>query len=67
MHTYTYSFASGIRDIYNSLINDYDFKIKIPNCQQLDKNQTNEKKLTTEQTSNNRIVTKVSILTYKIY
>ena len=66
---FSMSFFSGFRDIFKTLVNEYKFAAKIPNCQQLElisKNKASDdelnpkdcKRLTTEQTTSNRLVTK---------
>ena len=58
----------GFRDIYKMLEEEYRFKVQIPTCSQLEKEKgkesdnedtTSKNALTTEQTAQTRLVTKV--------
>lgn len=55
----------GFRDIYRKLTDHYGLQAKIPTCNQLIENNDAEKvkikQLTTKQTTENRLVTKVNI------
>jgi hypothetical protein len=63
-------FTQGFRDIFSSLKNKYNFIPKIPTCDQLEKNENKDKgfkQLTTLQTSESRLVTKVTQIKYYIF